>query len=61
MTPRVKPWEIQSALTFDSMDGTVSPFIGMLLITTLLQCCLLLNFTMCDSILCSFFLLLCDK
>ena len=47
LTPRVKPWVIQSFLTFDSMDRTLKCdhiFIGKLLSSTLL-CCGLFNFT----------------
>ena len=42
LTPRVKPWVIQSFLTFDSMDRT---FVGKLLSSTVLWCCLFFNFT----------------
>ena len=48
LTPRrVKPWVIQSFLTFDSMDRTLrcDHFVGKLLSSTLLWCCLLFNFT----------------
>ena len=51
-TPRVKPWVIQSFLTFDSMDRTLTvigpftgPFTGKLLSRDLLWCCLVFNFT----------------
>ena len=46
LTPRVKPCVIQHFLTFDSMDRTLTwPFIGMLLSSTLLRCCLFFNFS----------------
>ena len=39
LTPRVKPWVIQSFLTFDSMDRTVKCDHSLERCCTLLLCC----------------------